>query len=133
MEANDKVQILLKEYDTLRAEILQRIAHRFASLGLIGAMGAYAFFIEEQLIKDQIIVLTISVIVVGVNRFQQGNLIRRCSNRIAEIEVAVNSLAEGKLLVWEHEKRGSKIFHKLYNGGIRAEAARPLYFSMPWS
>ncbi|MGH8659268.1 MAG: FkbM family methyltransferase [Gammaproteobacteria bacterium] len=74
------------------------------------------------------ILLTISGIVVSVNRFQQGNIIRRCSDRIAEIEKAVNYLAKGKLLVWEHEKRGSKVFHKIYNGGRRAEVARALLF-----
>ena len=45
---------------------------------------------------------------------QQGNLIKQCSKRIAEIEQEINEIAEEKILVWEHEKRGSKIFHKIY-------------------
>ncbi len=112
--ATDKVQILLKEYETLRAEILQRIGHRFAFLGLTGAVGAYAFFTVDKLTNVQAVVLAMGAIAAFLNQFQQGNLIARCSKRIAEIEEAVNSLAGEKLLVWEHEKRGSKAFHEIY-------------------
>jgi hypothetical protein len=36
--AKRQIDILLKEYDTLRAEILQRINARFAIIGLVGAL-----------------------------------------------------------------------------------------------
>ncbi|MGH8601688.1 MAG: hypothetical protein ACREXR_02570 [Gammaproteobacteria bacterium] len=116
MEAIDCVQILLKEYDTLRAEILLRIAHRFAFLGLTGAAGGYVFFTlkYKDLAIYQIIVLIIAALAVLVAWFWQGQVIARCSERIAEIEVAVNSLAGAELLVWEHEKRGSVLFHKMH-------------------
>ena len=114
MDEKDKVQILLKEYDTLRAEILQRIGHRFGCLGLMGAVGVYAFFMPKDLGVYQIIVLTISILVLLVVRWQLGNLIARCANRNAEIEEIVNKIAGETLLRWEHERLGSKFFHKMH-------------------
>jgi hypothetical protein len=114
MNEKDKVQILLKEYDSLRAEILQRIGHRFAFLGLFGAVGAYAFFAAKNLSAHQTAVLTISAIALFGVWWRLGNLIARCSKRLAEIEKAINSLAGEPLLRWEHERLGSKIFHKAH-------------------
>ena len=57
MNEKDKIEILLKEYETLRSEILQRTGHRFAFLGLMGALGGYSFFIGKDLSAYQIYVL----------------------------------------------------------------------------
>lgn len=114
MDEKDKVQILLKEYDSLRAEILQRIGHRFAFLSLIGAVGVYAFFTATDLSVYQIVVLMISALALFGVWWQLGNLIARCSKRIAEIEKAINSVAGEPLLRWEHERLGSKAFHKVH-------------------
>jgi hypothetical protein len=110
MDEMDKVQILLKEYDALRAEILQRSGHRFTFLSLFGALGAYAFFVANDLSSYQKIVLTISALALFGMWWQFGKLIVECSNRIAEIEKAVNSVAGEPLLRWEHERSGSKAF-----------------------
>jgi len=114
MTDQEKIQILIKEYDTLRAEILQRTGQRFAFLTLFGAVGAYSFFVATSLNSYQILVLIISAFVLLGVWFQLGNLIARCSRRIAEIEEEINAMAGQKLLKWEHEKRGSKFFHKLH-------------------
>ncbi len=114
MNEKDKIQILLEEYETLRSEILQRIGHRFAFLSLIGALGAYSFFIAKDLTGYQIFVLIISAIILLGTWIQLGNLISRCSVRIAAIEEQINSIAGEKLLKWEHEKRGSKVFRWIH-------------------
>jgi len=114
MDEKDKVQILLKEYDSLRTEILQRIGHRFAFLSFIGALGAYAFFASRDLSVYQTVVLIISVLALFGVWWQLGNLIARCSKRIAAIEKAINSFAGEPLLRWEHEKLGSKAFHMIH-------------------
>ena len=114
MEEKDKIHILLKEYDTLRAEILQRIGHRFAFLGLSGAVGAYVFFTAQSLSSYQTVVLIITIFILFGVWWQLGNLIARCSNRIAEIEGLINSIAEETLLRWEHERLGSKSFHQIH-------------------
>lgn len=114
MDEKDKVQVLLKEYDSLRAEILQRINHRFAFLSLFGAMGTYAFFAATDLSAYQKVVLMISALALFGVWWQLGNLIARCSRRIAEIEEAINLVAGDPLLRWEHERLGSKAFHKVH-------------------
>ena len=38
LSSKDQINILLKEYDTLRAEILSRMSHRWQMLGLIGVI-----------------------------------------------------------------------------------------------
>lgn len=114
MDEKDKVQILLKEYDSLRAEILQRIGHRFAFLSLFGAVGAYAFFAAKDMSTYQTIVLMISALALFGVWWQLGNLIARCSNRIAEIEKTINSFAGESLLRWEHQRLGSKAFHQVH-------------------
>lgn len=114
MDEKDKVNILLKEYDTLRAEILQRIGHRFAFLSLFGAVGGYTFFVAKDLSQYQTVVLIISALSLFGVWLQLGNLIARCSIRIADIEKTINSKAGEPLLKWEHEKLGSKVFHKVH-------------------
>ena len=49
MKEIEKINILLKEYDTLRTEILQRISNRFAFLGLFGAIGAFGLFKASEI------------------------------------------------------------------------------------
>lgn len=114
MNDKDSIQILFKEYDTLRAEILQRIGHRFAFLGLFGAVGGYAFFSFKRLALYQIVTLAVCATILFLVACQLGNLIARCSKRVGEIEQSINSYAGEKLLKWEHMKRGSKIFHILH-------------------
>ena len=114
MEKSEKIHIFLKEYDTLRAEILRRIGFRYAFLGIsLGILGYFFFDIETLKVYQIAILVFIFVFLLGVY-MQQGNLIKQCSKRIAEIEQEINEIAEEKILVWEHEKRGSKIFHKIY-------------------
>ena len=104
----------MKEYDTLRTEILQRASHRFAFLTLLGGIGAYSLFIAKGLNIIQIFVLVLSAFVLLCVWYMHGNLIAKCSRRIAEIEEEINAMAGEKLMKWEHEKRGSILFHKLF-------------------
>lgn len=114
MNLEQKIAVVLKEYETLRAEILQRTGHRFTILSLGGALGAYGVFSAEKLTKFQLSVLVLSALALIGVWFQLGKLIARCSARISEIEISVNDLADETLLRWEHEKRGSSAFHKIH-------------------
>ena len=114
MDKKEGLQISLKEYETLRAEILQRIGHRFTFLSLSGAVGASAFFSAQDLRTSQTLVLIISAAALFGVWWQLGNLIARCSKRIAEIERTANEIAGEPLLRWEHEGLGSKFFHKIH-------------------
>lgn len=108
------IQILLKEYDALRAEILKRIGHRFIFLNMFGVVGGYALLNYNNFNYVQLIVLAASIIALFSVWWQLGNIIARCSNRIAEIEVAINTRVGESLLKWENEKLGSKTFHKVH-------------------
>jgi hypothetical protein len=114
MEDKEKIDILLKEYDTLRAEILQRLSNRFAFLGLFGAVGAYGFFVSGNISISQKIVLFLTALFLLSVWMQLGIVVARCAKRVAEIEGYVNQIAGEKLLKWESEKLGSKAFHVFY-------------------
>ena len=114
MDDSEKLTILMKEYDTLRTEILQRSRQRFAFLGLIGAGAGYVLFKATSLKEFQILGLTVAVVLMACIWMQLGNIIVRCSNRLAEIEIQVNQIAGEDLLKWEHEKRGSKWHHRIH-------------------
>ena len=127
MDEKDKVQILLKEYDALRAEILQRISHRFSFLGLTGAVGGYAFFVAKDLSTYQTVVLMMGTLALFGVWWQLGNLIARCSHRISEIEKTVNSIAGEPLLTWEHQKLGTRTFHRMHGANFRSQLLTTAY------
>ncbi|MBZ5711470.1 hypothetical protein [Nannocystis pusilla] len=49
MTDQERIQVLFKEYDTLRAEILQRISNRLQCVAFTGALGGVAMFSEKPL------------------------------------------------------------------------------------
>ena len=114
MNESEKIQILLKEYDTLRAEIIQRLGHRITFLGLFGAMGVYAFFRDNGLTLYQYSVIAVAIVFTYIVWHHLGNVIGRCSRRIAEIEQQINGMAGTVLLRWEHDQLGSKMFHRVH-------------------
>lgn len=115
MNEIDKINIVLKEYETLRTEILQRISNRFAFLSLFGAIGAYGLFKAAEISLFQAFVLFFAVIFLFAVWWQLGNVIARCSKRIAEIEKLINEISGEKLLKWESERLGSKTFHQFHS------------------
>ena len=110
MTDQEKIDILLKEYETLREEIIQRINNRFSFLTYAGAVGAYALFAVQTTTTFQTAVLfvTTGFLLLLWHRF--GVLVARCSDRIAEIETEVNRLSGAELLQWENRHKHS-IFH----------------------
>ena len=110
---NVKIEILMKEYETLRSEILHRINCRFAFLGLTGAVVAYALFKVEHYTIVNVLVLTAPIFILGATFFHLGRLIHQCSSRISEIEQKVNLLIGEELLVWE-TRRQNRVFHRVH-------------------
>jgi hypothetical protein len=109
----DKIDILMKEYDTLRAEILHRSNTRFAFVGLFGALATYALFKTDTHTVLTPALIIIAAIFLFFLWIHIGYLIFRCSRRIAEIENQINSLADEQLLVWENRQKNN-IFHRFY-------------------
>ena len=109
-----KIDILLKEYDTLRVEILQRTKSRFASLGLFSSIIAYGVFRSNPHNGLQLFFLGFIMFLVFAVWFALGYCMWRCSNRISEIENKVNQIVgQGDLLRWETNLQES-CFHKVY-------------------
>ena len=109
---NVKIDILMKEYETLRSEILHRINQRFAFLSLTGAVSAFGFFKVDKHTVASMSILFAAIFILGAIWFHFGRRIQECSSRISEIEQQVNSFVGDELLVWE-TKRQSKYFHRV--------------------
>ena len=107
----EKIQVLLKEYDTLRAEMLQRFTQRFQFIMIIGVICGYAFFKEDS---HQALIAKIALILVIIVWYWIGYLVATYSWRIAKIEKHVNKLAGEKLLQWETFQNKNGIFHVFY-------------------
>mgnify|MGYP001590629171 CR=1 FL=1 len=106
IETKLKIEILLKEYGTLRTEILQRINARFAVVGLLGAL--FAFALSE--VKGQPGMFSIYVrwlsLALGAGVlvtlwWYLGIIIQRLASHISSIEQRVNQFAGEELLTWE--------------------------------
>jgi tetrahydromethanopterin S-methyltransferase subunit G len=105
MTAEKHVDILMKEYETLRSEIIQRIGHRISFLGLFGAVIGYLAFRLNELKAVEISALLFAILFLFAIWMQLGHLISQCSARIAEIESQINGLVGKSLLMWETRNR----------------------------
>ncbi|MGA1864924.1 MAG: hypothetical protein ACMUHX_07670 [bacterium] len=110
------IDILLKEYDTLRSEILTRSTQRISFLGLFGATIGYFLFKYNDLMFIQEIGLIFGLVFLGLIWVQLGNIINRCSARITAIEKEINEISGRNLLKWETNNRLT-IFNK-FHGAI---------------
>ena len=102
----ERVQILLAEYATLRAEIVMKGAAQFqvATVAGTATIAILGFTVATQTLGLGAILLlaTVTFLVIAL-RFIDFDT-RLAAARIREIEASVNALAEEKLLVWETEK-----------------------------
>jgi hypothetical protein len=94
-----KIQILLKEYDALRAEIISRTSNRFSSLGILAAVVAFSAS-QQNVLLAWIVGGAVGLLLFGV-WLRLGYLIGRCSAQIANVEEQINALAGDDLLTWE--------------------------------
>ncbi len=114
MDDYQKIEILLKEYDSLRTEMHQRFSHRFQFVTIFGALGAFALFTKDSFGVFQIVLLTITAVALFVVWFWLGDLIAGASRRIAQIEQEINSLANATLLSWETAQVKGGLLHWLH-------------------
>lgn len=99
-----QIQILLKEYDTLRQEIVGRINNRFS---LVGFGSGLAVFLASQKPTHWGWLLIVSwLVALLLLWWRTAKLLRRCSVRIADLERQINRLAGAELLAWESHHGG---------------------------
>ncbi len=105
-EAKRKIEVLLKEYDTCRQEILGRIGNRFNILallgGLVGIVGAKKSDVNWPIVWIAIMILLMVWVWLGL-------LLHQLSKNVQDLEGRINEIAEEKLLRWESE-RASPLF-----------------------
>lgn len=106
IEAKFKIDILLKEYDTLRAEILQRINARFGIIGFLGTLFAFVLSKWEWQPKNCSFDVRWPIVALGLTVLLGtwwwfGIRMQRLAARVSSIEKRVNQLAGEELLTWE--------------------------------
>jgi hypothetical protein len=111
LDSKSKIDILLKEYEALRGEILNRINNRWAITGYVIAAVALMASLSELPGVQVLTIASGSVGALVVLWWGSWCLTRRFGLRIAEIEHQINHLAGEVLLVWETRLglRGTKL------------------------
>ena len=117
-----QIDILLKEYSTLRQEITERSKSRFVIFGYVGALSTFAlsklkgvawpelfwplsYFNATKEVVWPIVILAFTIVSLLVLWWRLGALIKACAIQISEIEQDVNKLAGANLLRWETRRR----------------------------
>jgi hypothetical protein len=96
---SEKINVLLKEYDALRAEIRSRGDNQFSLLGFAGLVLTWLFSHPASLkLRWEIAILVPPVLLMNFLLIQA---IKRCANRLIIIENQINDLAGEHLLEWE--------------------------------
>lgn len=95
---DERVAILLKEYDTLRAEIISRCNNRFGVLGIIGGTVA---FISAYPALGTWVLGGIAVLFLFAVWMYLGHLIYHCGIQVADLERRINKIVGEDLLAWE--------------------------------
>lgn len=110
-EQRHKVEILLREYETLRQEVLARSGQRFALVTVAGGLMAFliktekwpAWVISAGGTQATLALVGLVVLVVIWRRFQV--LIERLGAGISRVEQRVNTLTgDADLLRWETDQ-----------------------------
>lgn len=104
---HQKIEILMREYDTLRTETLERISSWFQICGGAGAAVVGILVIgaaySAALAAVLLVIFPIPIFVM----FRNVDFdMRELGSRIREIENQVNQLAEEDLLAWENHRGG---------------------------
>jgi hypothetical protein len=97
-----RINILLKEYDTLRSELQQRTAGGFALVGIVVASVGWVLSqtLAHHYYTSAVIGVAFFVSLFLGPRFMNAQT-RRCAERVQRIEKRINSLAQDDLLEWE--------------------------------
>lgn len=109
------IDILLKEYDTLRQEIVSRINTRFTLLNLsLIALTFVAVQLKGETKAIWAVVVLVGIFIVFATVWwSSGLLVCRLSRQVAVLEKRINSVAGQELLTWEHQVASRNLLHKL--------------------
>lgn len=103
----EKIQILMEEYKTLRAEILQHHSSGFQIYGVAGSAAVAITVLASaySIVAGFILFLIFPLAIWFVAKNAEFS-VREAALQLREIEHQVNELAEDTLLRWETERGG---------------------------
>jgi hypothetical protein len=129
-EQRHKVDILFKEYETLRQEVLARSGQRFALVTVAGGLMAFllktedwpTFVVNKGWTQATLALLCAAALLVIWWRFQF--LIERLGTGISRVEQRINALTgDAELLRWEADQESQRS-----QSGVRKAMALLLFW-----
>jgi hypothetical protein len=101
------VEVLLKEYDTLRAEISMRISTAFSHMAYIGAIVVFAIPFSDKA-NSRVpyavsgVLAIVAVVLLGLIAAVNWRWIDHCAYRIRSIEDLINQHFGRPILYWQY-------------------------------
>lgn len=111
IDTTTKVDLLLREYDTLRQEVISRTNNRFAILGLLGTVVAFVCTQTDIALTRQWVVVVVFLVVLW---WIVGYTMRKIGTYLAAVERRINELAGEKLLRWGQSVGDRALYRLLY-------------------
>ena len=109
-----KVDVLLREYDTLREEVIARTNNRFAISGLLGAIMVFVGGKSELDIVWRWTVVLVALVVLTIFWWSIGDVMHQIGAHLIGIEGRVNALLGEQLLEWERATGNRRATRWLY-------------------
>jgi hypothetical protein len=97
------IDIVLHEYDSLRAEIVSRMDARFQLIGFLAIVATLLGTTDISNLSRTLLVIA-ALILFACVWFLFGFYIKRCAERLREIEEEVNKKLGDDVLVWESRR-----------------------------
>jgi hypothetical protein len=104
----DQLQILLHEYDSLRAEILERNTVLVQVCVTIGVLSVAVIIWEQNVAKTVAFLVLFACVSWGAFKFVEFDTLA-ASGRLQEIERKINTTVGEPVLTWEAEHGWSKV------------------------
>jgi hypothetical protein len=98
---NRVVEVVLHEYDSLREEVLSRMNSRFQLLGLVSIAGTLLGVSGLSNHWHWVLVIVIAALILLGLWLYFGFVIKRCAERLRQIEEEVNGILDRQALKWE--------------------------------
>ena len=104
LDIKDEIEILLTEYNTLRAELLQRntVTYQLVGVAATAIIGIIAFVFTQSLIGGGILLIVSPVIIWVVSRLLIYDTLN-VARHVQDLEKLINEKANTRLLSWESE------------------------------
>jgi len=100
----NELDILLMEYNSLRAEVIERVKTAFSHLAFFGAVVAFAFQLPDNQLVDHCIIIGLSVfgaVLLLYIAIINWTWVSRISSHLQHLERRINASAGKPLLTWE--------------------------------